>query len=59
VQLDQLEHPSPLFAELSVQLLEFIFVEPELLPAGFEQCRAGEPVVGVFYIEGINGVRLA
>lgn len=35
VRFDELEYPLSLFAELPVQFLEFIFVEPELLPAGF------------------------
>ena len=46
-----------LFAwKLTVQLLELIFVEPELLPAGFERSQAAEPVVGVFDIGGIHVV---
>lgn len=54
MHLDQLEYPFPLFAELPVQFIELIFVEPELLSAGFERRRGGEPVVGFFYIEGIH-----
>ena len=55
VDLDQLEYLLPLFAELPVQFLEFIFVERDLMPASFERRWAAEPVVGFFYIEGIQG----
>lgn len=39
---------------VGVQFLELIFVQCELMPAGLEQRRAAEPVVGfLYYIGGI------
>ena len=44
--------------QLKVQLLELAFVHSELMLAGFERRRAAEPIIGVFYIEGIHGCAL-
>ncbi len=41
--------------ELEGESFEFVFVHPELVTAGFERSRVTEPIVGVFYIEGIHG----
>ena len=41
--------------ELEGERFEFVFVHPELVPAGFERSWGAEPIVGVFYIEGIHG----
>ncbi|WWL45669.1 hypothetical protein V5O39_10455 [Pseudomonas parakoreensis] len=41
--------------ELERKRFEFILVHPELVPAGFERSGGAEPIVGVFYIEGIHG----
>ncbi len=40
--------------ELERESLEFVLVHPELVSAGFERGRIAEPIVGVFYIEGVH-----
>lgn len=44
--------------QVNGERFEFVLVHPELMPAGFERGRATEPIVGVFYIEGIHGCAL-
>lgn len=41
--------------ELESERFEFVLVHAQLVPAGFERGRVAEPVVGVFYIEGVHG----
>ena len=41
--------------KLEGERFEFVLVHPELVSAGFERGRVAEPIVGVFYIEGIHG----
>lgn len=59
IHLNQLEYTHPFLAQLQVHFLELIFVERELMTAGFERRRAAEPIVGVFDIGGIHGRCLA
>lgn len=58
MHLDQLEYPFTLLTQLSCQFLNFVLAHAELMPAGFERRRAAEPIVGVFYTEGIHGCAL-
>ena len=54
VQLYQREYFLPGLAQLQMQPFEFVFISPELVPAGFEWRRGAEPVVGVFDFEGFH-----
>jgi len=46
-------HQRPI--QLKGERFEFVLVHPELVSAGFERGRVAEPIVGVFYIEGVHG----
>ncbi|MNT42989.1 hypothetical protein D3C72_1794370 [compost metagenome] len=48
MHFDQLVNRLPSLAQLKVQLCEFVFIHPELMPAGFDWRRTAKPVVGVF-----------
>ncbi|MNL30669.1 hypothetical protein D3C87_1524180 [compost metagenome] len=58
MHLDQFEYPFPGLAQMQGQLLDFVLIDAQRVPAGFQRCRAAEPVVGVFDFERFDDYAL-
>ena len=55
VHLNQLQDLFPSLAQLQGQFLDFVFIDSELMPAGFKRRRAAEPIAGVFDFVLVHG----
>lgn len=55
IHLQQSENFIPSLAQQQVQLHNFVLIEQDLMPEGFDWRWTSEPIVGVFYIEGGHG----
>jgi len=55
VHLNQIEDLFSSLAQLQGQFLDFVFIDSELMPAGFKRRRAAEPIAGVFDFVLVHG----